>query len=134
MWHPKQLLRDDVVQTLREAEFSESQIEYLGWLSYNAAAINKSMNPAKAATTILNRAMLPSKPKKGDDTRPMLEKFFAKQKDSIQPDVDLDNDVRQAFQKFDKWKQRVEAEHPSIPNQPFVDLSADEEITEDPEN
>ena len=42
MWHPKQLLRGEIIDALYLGGFTTIQIEFLGWLSYNAAAINNS--------------------------------------------------------------------------------------------
>jgi hypothetical protein len=109
MWKPKQMLSDVVITTLRQAGLSEMQIEYLGWMSGTATAINNSMNPAKAAGTILGRALNPTKPGKNGDTRSMLEKFIAKKKASVQIEVDL-NQVNQKFRKFDTWAEELEAE------------------------
>jgi hypothetical protein len=101
MWHPKQLLDDEAVVSLRQGGFSESQIEFLGWLSYNAAAINNSRNPVKAAHTIL------TKPK----VMKMVDTFIARKKASVAPPDAPDHDeVNRKFRKLDQWAEPLEAE------------------------
>ena|SRR3984957_13858776 len=132
MWIPKQLLRDDVVTDLRQAGFDALQIEYLGWMSGTATALNNSMNPVKAAITVLSKALQPTKPNKKGDTRPMFDKFEARKKESVQPKTEIDlNAINQKFRKLEAWVDRVEAEHPSKPFNPFAENSADDEITDE---
>lgn len=80
MWTPKQLLHGKIIDALFLGGFSKLQIEFLGWLSYNAAALNNSRNPVKAAHTILAKASDP-------DLRmsKMLDKFSSRKRESIQP-------------------------------------------------
>jgi hypothetical protein len=76
MWTPKQLLKEETIKTLYLGGFSTLQIEFLGWLSYNAAALNHSRNPVKAAHTILAK----------ESTVKMLEVFAKKKKETIKPE------------------------------------------------
>jgi hypothetical protein len=110
MWKPNQLLNEDVVQTLHAVGFSAIQIEYLGWVSGTAQAINKSHNPAKAAQTIMSRALLPTKkPNPAGEFPSMWEKFEAKKKESINLDDSIDlTEINQRSQKLEQWQQRVQ--------------------------
>jgi hypothetical protein len=113
MWKPNQLLNDDVVLTLRQAGFGETQIEYLGWLSGTASALNKSRNPAQAAHTILA----------GEKTKNMVVKFMARKKESVAPKKVADHDeVDRMFSKFERWAEQVEAEA-----RPFAPSNQDRE-------
>jgi hypothetical protein len=80
MWHPKQLLRGEIIDALYLGGFTTIQIEFLGWLSYNAAAINNSRNPVKAAHTILAKA-------EDSDSRmaKMLAVFVKKKRETVRP-------------------------------------------------
>ncbi len=80
MWTPKQLLNPKIIDALYLGGFATLQIEFLGWLSYNAAALNNSRNPVKAAHTILAKA---NNPKAKMHT--MLAKFQHRKLDSIEP-------------------------------------------------
>lgn len=73
MWTPTQLIHSDVVETLRQSGFKEEFIQFLGWMSGTASAVNNSKNPAKAASTLLGKPSL----------TPMLEKFFKRKTDSL---------------------------------------------------
>jgi len=75
MWTPKQLLHSDAVESLRQSGFKEEFIQFLGWMSGTASAVNNSKNPAKAASTLLDKPSL----------APMLEKFFKRKTDSLAP-------------------------------------------------
>lgn len=80
MWTPKQLLHPKIVDALYLGGFSTLQIELLGWLSYNAAALNNSRNPVKAAHTILSHASDPD-----HKMSRMLAKFVSRKEDSVAP-------------------------------------------------
>lgn len=73
MWTPKQLIQSDVVETLRQSGFKEEFIQFLGWMSGTASAVNNSKNPAKAARTLLDKPSL----------TPMLDKFFKRKTASL---------------------------------------------------
>jgi hypothetical protein len=97
MWTPTQLLAEDTVKALQMGGFPPLQIEFLGWLSGYAQALNNSTNPVKAAHTIL------SKPKSEE----MWEKFSTKKIDTIKPkDRDdhylLDKKARKLQEKLDQ--------------------------------
>jgi hypothetical protein len=77
MWTPKQLLHGKVIDALFIGGFTKLQIEFLGWLSYNAAALNNSRNPVKAAHTLLAK----------DSTLKMLRTFTNRKTESIDPEV-----------------------------------------------
>jgi hypothetical protein len=99
MWKPNQLLSDRVVEDLRHAGFSESKIEFLGWLSYTSRALNHSYNCVKAAHTLL------SKPKIGK----MVAVFVTKKKESVFPKAAADHEVvDMEFGDLDKWAERRE--------------------------
>ena len=101
MWQPNQLLHDEVVLALREARFSETMIEYLGWLSGTASALNRSRNPVRAAHTILA----------GEKTEKMVEKFMARKKESVaSKDAPAHDKIDRMFFKFEKWAQEIESE------------------------
>jgi hypothetical protein len=104
MWTPNQLLRDEVLKTLREAGFSELKLEFLGWLSYNASAINRSRNPVKAAHTILA----------GDKAPKMFAAFQKKKQESVRPKERPQHDaIDEDFRKLEAWAKGVESEEES---------------------
>jgi len=98
MWVPNQLLKDEVVAALRQGGFSNLQIEFLGWLSYNATALNSSRNPVKAAHTILANEKTPK----------MLEIFAKKKKDSVKPQHAEHEEVSERFRQLERWAADVE--------------------------
>lgn len=101
MWTPKQLLKDEVIITLRQAGFSAMQIEFLGWLSYVSNTLNNSTNPAKAAHTMLSKATIEK----------MVDRFFVKKRETVSPpDPAIHDAVDRKFAKFEQWVERVEAE------------------------
>jgi isoaspartyl peptidase/L-asparaginase-like protein (Ntn-hydrolase superfamily) len=103
MWTPKQLLTDESVAALRIGGFSETEIEFLGWLSYTAAAINNSLNPVKAAHTIMAKESMEA----------MADKFAEKKKESTSAPKDVDPQASKARRKLRKlavWQQEAEAE------------------------
>jgi hypothetical protein len=75
MWKPKQLLHQRIIDALYMGGFTTLQIEFLGWLSYNAAALNNSRNPVKAAHTLLAK----------DSMLRMLQTFTNRKMESINP-------------------------------------------------
>jgi hypothetical protein len=98
MWIPTQLLNEATVNTLRQGGFADLEIEFLGWLSYTASALNNSRNPVKAAHTLL------AKP----TTEKMFEKFAYKKKESVRPTERPEHDrVSQKFRKLERWIQEV---------------------------
>src|SRR5262249_11566252 len=108
MWTPNQLLNDDVLQTLREAGFSDLKLEYLGWLSFNAAAINRSKNPVKAAHTILVKAQEEPKAIK------MFGLFLQKKQESVRPKERPQHDaIDEDFRKLEAWAKDVQSEEES---------------------
>ena len=108
MWIPKQLLKDEVVQDLLHGGFSKIEIEYLGWLSGTASALNNSLNPVLAAHTILA----------GEKAEKMVEKFMKRKKESVAPKKAPDHDaVSRKFSELEKWAERVEQEA-AIPFKP----------------
>jgi hypothetical protein len=113
MWTPKQLLARETVDALRMGGFSNLNIEFLGWLSGYAQAINNSANPVKAAHTIL------AKPK----TIKMLHIFAAKKKESVAPKDIADHDAADLiFQKLDTWQEQQQESLPQDPGaQDFLD-------------
>jgi len=79
----------------------EEMLEYLGWLSGTASALNNSKNPVKAAHTILA----------GEKQEKMVEKFMNRKKESVAPKDAADYDqVSRMFNKFEKWVEQTEAE------------------------
>jgi hypothetical protein len=101
MWTPNQLLNEQTVKTLREGGFADLEIEFLGWLSYNANALNNSRNPVKAAHTLLAK----------ESTEKMFEKFALKKKESVRPKEREEHDgVSRKFRQLEKWIQQVEDE------------------------
>lgn len=80
MWHPKQLLHKRVIDGLLIGEFTPLQIEFLGWLSGTASALNNSRNPVKAAHTILAKASDPD-----EKQHRMLALFTNRKLESIAP-------------------------------------------------
>jgi hypothetical protein len=107
MWTPRQLLTDETVEALRVAGFGPLQIEYLGWLSGTASALNRSRNAAKAAHTILASEKAPK----------MVAAFMARKQDSVRPKNIPDHDqVDGMFGKLRRWadskEQDAEQERP----------------------
>lgn len=99
MWIPQQLLQDDKVTTLKQGGLTDLEIEFLGWLSYYAGAINNSRNPVKAAHTLLAK----------DKTPKLLEAFFNKKKESVKPKERPEHEaVTERFRQMQKWVQQVE--------------------------
>ncbi len=106
MWTPTQLLNEQTLQTLREAGFGELKLEFLGWLSYNASALNNSRNPVKAAHTILA----------GEKAVAMFKIYENKKKESVRPKERREHEaIDEEFNKLEKWIQGVEAD--AEPNQ-----------------
>jgi|SRR5579862_886815 len=101
MWHPKNYLHPEIITALLMARFSPTEIEFLGWLSYTAAALNNSRNPVRAAHTLLANAS-----EEGSNMNKMLMLFAAKKKDSVKPEKVAEHDL--ADQVFDnlKWLER----------------------------
>jgi len=92
MWSPKQLLKEEIVAALLLGGFSPLQVQFLGWLSYNAKALNNSRNPVKAAHTIL------AKVGKEDGMTKMMESFNKRKLESLRPpDVESHEEADQAF-------------------------------------
>jgi hypothetical protein len=101
VWKPNQLLTGRVAEALRLAGFSESKIEFLGWLSYTAKALNNSFNPTKAAHTLL------AKPK----IAKMVPVFVARKKESLFPKAPAEHEAVDAeFGELDKWAERRQQE------------------------
>jgi len=99
MWKPDQLLAAPTVRSLRHGGFTETQIEFLGWLSGYAQALNNSKNPVKAGHTILSK----------EKTKKMLIVFIAKKKESVAPkEVPEHEDADILFSQLDKWQEHVE--------------------------
>jgi hypothetical protein len=104
MWTPNQLINDETLKTLREAGFSDLKLEFLGWLSYTASALNGSRNPVKAAHTLLAKAQEPD-----ENLCKMFALFTNKKKESVRPKERADHDaIDQEFNKLEKWVQQVE--------------------------
>ena len=80
MWKPKQLLHPEVITALFMGGFKPLEVEFLGWLSYNAAALNNSRNPVKAAHTILAKAS-----DEANRLHAMLTTFHNRKLESIRP-------------------------------------------------
>jgi hypothetical protein len=83
MWRPKQLLDPPVVRILY-SHFQPELVQFLGWFSGRAQALNKNwiknQNPTslvKAANTMLN----------AESAGPQLKAFLAKKLASVQPVV-----------------------------------------------
>jgi hypothetical protein len=103
MWTPKQLLTDETVDSLRQGGFSEIEIEFLGWLNGTASALNNSMNPVKAAHTIMAKETMAA----------MAEKFEKKKKESVSAPDHIDPNAsaaRRKLPKLGRWQQEKEAE------------------------
>lgn len=88
MWKPKQHLHGRIIDALFMGGFDPLQVEFLGWLSYNAAAINNSRNPVKAAHTILSNAS-----DEDHKLHKMLVKFDERKRESIKPKKVAKHDV-----------------------------------------
>lgn len=98
MWKPAQLLNEETITSLRQHGFAELEIEFLGWLSYNANALNNSRNPVKAAHTLLAK----------ESTEKMFEKFALKKKESVRPKEREEHEaITQKFRKLEKWIEQV---------------------------
>jgi hypothetical protein len=98
MWTPNQLLHPDVIEALTLSGFSPTQIEFLGWLSYNAAALNNSRNPSKAAHALLST----------EKNIKMVDRFLDLKRESLLPKKQADHDeVDRKFAKFDRDVTRV---------------------------
>lgn len=96
MWKPKNLLRPDVIKTLEEADFTDLKIEFLGWLSYNAAALNNSRNPARAAHTLLAK----------ESNVEMIKKFIQRKHQSVRPaNVADHSEADELFTHFTRWQE-----------------------------
>jgi hypothetical protein len=104
MWTPKQLLHEKIIDALYLGGFTTLQIEFLGWLSYNAKALNNSRNPVKAAHTILAKCEDPdSKMSK------MLTTFTRRKTESIAPtEVEAHDDTDKAFERLEDF---IDTEH-----------------------
>jgi len=80
MWYPKQRLKKDVIAALLVGGFDPVHVEFLGWLSYAAAALNNSRNPVKAGHTLLEKIDDPE-----SNMAEMWETFERKKMDTIAP-------------------------------------------------
>jgi hypothetical protein len=101
MWHPKQHLHSETVAALFMGRFTAIEIEFLGWLSYNAAALNNSRNPVKAAHTILAKANDPD-----SKMHRMLMLFAKRKEESVKPtEVETHEVADQVFDNL-KWMER----------------------------
>ena len=110
MWTPTQLLKDETLETLREAGFSELKLEFLGWLSYTANTLNVSRNPAKAAHTLLAKAQDPDK-----NLCKMFALFTNKKKESVRPKARAEHDaIDQQFNKLEQFIEQVENEAAAV--------------------
>lgn len=98
MWIPTQLLHDDKVTALRQGGFSDIQIEFLGWLSYCASAINNSRNPVKAAHSLLAK----------ENADKMFTVFCDKKKESVRPKYAEHDALSQKFRDLESWLQAVD--------------------------
>jgi hypothetical protein len=99
MWKPTQLLNEETITSLRQHGFAELEIEFLGWLSYNANALNNSRNPVKAAHTLLAK----------ESMEKMFEKFALKKKESVRPKEREEHEaITQKFRKLEKWIQQID--------------------------
>jgi len=87
MWSPKNHLHPAIIDALFMGGFTTLQIELLGWLSYNAAALNNSRNPVKAAHTILANASDPE-----HKMSRMLATFVKRKEESIKPEAPAPHD------------------------------------------
>ena len=81
--------------------FKPTEIEFLGWLSYNAAAINNSRNPVKAAHTILAKCEDPD-----SKMYKMLMLFKLKKNESVKPTEVAEHGVADAVFEDLKWDER----------------------------
>jgi hypothetical protein len=98
MWHPKQLLHEKIIDSLLMGGFSPLHIEFLGWLSYIAAALNNSRNPVKVAHTILKNTSDPE-----HRMSQMLATFVKRKEESIEPEkVESHEEADKAFDNL-KW-------------------------------
>lgn len=105
MWTPKQLLYDETVDKLRHGGFSEMEIEFLGWLSKFAFALNNSKNPVKAAITIFAK----------ESAQQMIEVYMKNKKDAVAPKTDDETAEaarknRKALGKLEDWQNETIAE------------------------
>jgi hypothetical protein len=104
LWTPKQLLHNDKIELLQQSgAFSDTKIEFLGWLPGNAYAINHSFNPVKAAHTVLSK----------EGNQAMIVKFLERKEKSLHPeDVAEHDSADNLFRGFENWKAKnvVEAE------------------------
>jgi hypothetical protein len=83
MWHPKQLLHPAIKISLLMGGFKAIEVEFLGWQSGYALALNRSQNPVKAAHTIIaNAEATHAGIREGRD---MLGIFQNKKLESIKP-------------------------------------------------
>jgi hypothetical protein len=118
MWKPKQWLKPDVVETLLQAGIDRDLVEFLGWMTGRANAVNKSKNPVKAARTILAT----------EKSLEWLKKFFERKKQSIQPDPETVADISAAealVRDFEGWQVR---------NVPIVSVDDHDEDDKDESN
>ena len=96
MWTPKQLLNTETVRALEDAGFTSDRIEFLGWMSGVAQALNKSKNPAKAAFTMLARPKIIL----------AVKEFIQRKKDSVVPRQTADTaEADLLFRRFESWDQ-----------------------------
>jgi len=114
VWTPKQYLSDETLKTLREAGFSELKLEFLGWLSYTAKAINNSRNPVKSAHTCLAKAQDPD-----ENLYKMFALFTKNKKEYVRPKERADHDaIDQEFNRLEKWIRQVEEDAGERPEPP----------------
>lgn len=102
MWTPKNHLHPLIIDALLMGGFDPLTIEFLGWLSYNASALNNSRNPVKAAHTILANASDPD-----HKMHKMLHTFRNRKKESIRPMQVEDHTEADTILKDLKWDIRT---------------------------
>lgn len=98
MWTPPQLLTEFTVNALRQGGLTELQIEFLGWLSYYAKALNNSRNPVKAAHSLLAK----------ENADKMFTVFCHKKKESVRPKYAEHDALSQKFRDLEAWIQEVD--------------------------
>lgn len=97
MWHPKQLLKESIINALFVGGFTKLQIEFLGWMSGTATALNRSKNPVKAAHTLLARIGDPE-----EGMTKLWDKFEQRKLESIKPpDAETHEVADAAFRRLD---------------------------------
>jgi hypothetical protein len=104
MFPEHNLLNADVIEQLQLGGFLPLHIEFLGWLSGYASALNNSKNACRAGHTILGK------------NEAMFDTFIAKKQDSVAPRRVTRDDHHEIDKKARKLQKYLDQLAEQVPN------------------